>query len=240
MTTVPDTRSRFVRRQWARRWLTWRYLLAAVVVIVLVGGGLYTVYFSSALQVQGVQVTGEKSLSEKQILEAADVPTGGALARLDVDQIAYRVRSLAAVKSADVTRKWPHDVRIEVTERVPVAVVQIGTRWHHLDDTGAVFGSFAKAPGGLPQVRTDSDADPEALAEAAHVVASFDDTLVAIVDHVEVRTVDQISLALKDGRSVEWGSAEDSDDKAAVLADLLQQKGKEYDVSVPGRPVVRS
>ena len=33
-----------------------------------------------------------------------------------------------------------------------------------------------------------------------------------------------------------WGSAEESDAKAEVLAALLEQPGPTYDVSVPGQP----
>jgi len=38
---------------------------------------------------------------------------------------------------------------------------------------------------------------------------------------------------------VSWGSAEHSAQKAEVLAVLLQQKAREIDVSVPGRPTTR-
>jgi hypothetical protein len=38
---------------------------------------------------------------------------------------------------------------------------------------------------------------------------------------------------------VMWGSAEQSAEKAAVLAVLLEQAGHEIDVSVPGRPTTR-
>ena len=59
------------------------------------------------------------------------------------------------------------------------------------------------------------------------------------VDHVEVATVDQISLVLRDGRTVVWGSAEESELKAEVLAPLLSSPGQTYDVSVPGQPTIR-
>ena len=52
----------------------------------------------------------------------------------------------------------------------------------------------------------------------------------------QVATVDQISLVLRDGRTVVWGSAEDSDAKAEVLVELLEQPARKYDVSVPGQP----
>ena len=49
-------------------------------------------------------------------------------------------------------------------------------------------------------------------------------------------TVDQISLVLRDGRTVEWGSAEQSELKAEVLVPLLKRPAQRYDVSVPGQP----
>ena len=58
---------------------------------------------------------------------------------------------------------------------------------------------------------------------------------------VEVQTIDQITLVLRDGREVRWGSADESDLKATVLARLLaaQEATTYYDVSVPGSPTVR-
>ena len=72
------------------------------------------------------------------------------------------------------------------------------------------------------------------------VVASLPAELAVTVDHVEVETIDQISLALRDGRTVVWGSASDSGTKASVLAVLLPQEGQVYDVSVPGQPTISS
>ncbi len=56
---------------------------------------------------------------------------------------------------------------------------------------------------------------------------------------VRVRTVDTIALQLRNGRTVRWGSADGSADKARVLAVLLGQTASFYDVSVPGQPVIR-
>jgi cell division protein FtsQ len=56
---------------------------------------------------------------------------------------------------------------------------------------------------------------------------------------VDVVSVDEIKLVLATGRRVIWGSAEDSDQKAEVLAVLLKQPGNQIDVTVPGRPTTR-
>jgi cell division protein FtsQ len=63
--------------------------------------------------------------------------------------------------------------------------------------------------------------------------------IAARVNYVEVDTVDTISLRLRNGRTVRWGSADDSAAKAEVLAVLLKQKASLYDVTVPGQPIIR-
>jgi cell division protein FtsQ len=233
---MADARKRFARRQWARRWLTWRYLLAGGLALAVVIGSVYLVFFSSALSVQGVEVSGTQTLTEQQVREVADVPTGGPLATVDLDRIAYRVRALAVVKSAEVTRQWPHDVLIEIVERQPVAVVEIAGKLHSLDEEGVVFGNYDRAPKGLPRVRAESGVNAEALAEGAAVVAALPDEIAAKVDHAEVVSVDRITLLLRDGREVVWGSAEQSAEKAEVLTAMLTHDARVYDVSVPGQP----
>ena len=235
------TRRRFARRQWARRWLAWRYVVAVVALVGVVAGGAWLVYFSAWLSVTGVEVRGVAQLSAAQVREAARVPEGEALARVDLGRIRSRVEALAPVRSADVSRQWPDQVLIEVEERVAVAVVELEGRLQGMDDEGVVFRDYAQVPAGLPRVETGGATGSEALREAALVVASLPADLQARIDHVEVATVDEISLSLPDGRTVEWGSAEDSELKARVLADLLTAAPDAafYDVSVPARPTTR-
>lgn len=231
-----QSRRRFVRRQWARRWLTLKPVLALVALLVVAVAGLYTVYGSDALAAEDVEVTGTSLLTEDEVRAAADVPLGEPLARIDLAAVRARVGSLAAVARVDVTRRWPHDVVVTVTERTPVALLEIAGSLRGLDAEGVVFGTFRPAPPGLPRVRTGGDTSADALREAAQVAGSLPDDLAATVDHLEVETVDQITLVLRDDRVVRWGSADDSAQKAEVLVALLRQPGREYDVSVPGSP----
>jgi cell division protein FtsQ len=231
-----QSRKRFTRRQWRRRWLAWRYVVAAVLLVALAAGGVWLFYFSDVLTVKRVDVEGENLLTRQQVLATAQVPKGEQLARLDVGAIAARLRSLAEVRSVDVSRKWPDAVQIEIQERVAVAVIEIGGRLRGLDADGVVFDEYAKASPGLPRISSTSATTPDALKEAATVVSALPRELSAMVDHVEVLTVDQITLVLKDQRIVLWGSSDDSATKAEVLLRLLRQPAKVYDVSVPGQP----
>ncbi|MGA8257399.1 MAG: FtsQ-type POTRA domain-containing protein [Nocardioides sp.] len=230
------SRRRFNRRQWARRWLAWRYLLVAAVVIGLVGGAVHTVYFSDRLAVEGGQVTGVRDLSVAEVLAAADVPTGGPLATVDLTAIERRVASLAGVREVEVSRRWPHDVLIQVVERDPLAVIERSGVFRAVDSEGIVFRSYRRAPRDLPRIETDDDTDVEALKEAVAVVAALPSEVSLIVDHLELVSIDEINLALRDGRTVRWGSAEESEAKGEVLLALLQRRAQVYDVSVPGQP----
>lgn len=230
------SRRRFARRQWARRWLTWRYVLVVGVVLAVVVGGVYAVYFSSSLSVQGVEVSGEKSIKIAEVLEAAAVPTGGPLATADLSAIQRRVENIDAVLSADVSRRWPHDVQIDIVEREPVAVIDRGGEFRAVDALGEVFDSYRQAPPGLPRIQTADLNDVDALKAAAVVLAAIPPEVRVVVDHLEVEGVDRIDLLLDGDRTVRWGSAESSTDKAEVLVALLEQPAAVYDVSVPGQP----
>lgn len=232
--TTVRSRKRFARRQWARRWLTWRPVVALLLVIALVAGGIWLVFFSSVLAVESVDVEGTRTLDEAEVRAVAAVPEGEPLARVDLDAIRARVQALAVVRSAEVTREWPDGVLITVEERVAIAVVEIGGRIRGMDADGVVFRDYATAPPGLPRVRTSAETRTDALQEAARVVAALPTGISRRVDHVSVATIDQIELVLRDGRTVMWGSAEDSEQKAAVLVRLLEQPAQHYDVSVPG------
>jgi cell division protein FtsQ len=230
---------RFARRRRARLWLVWRRVLLAAVALGLVAGAVWLVFFSSVLSVRDAEVTGLEVLDRDTVLDVAEVPVGTPLATADLAAVEARVESLAAVRSAEVGRAWPDGVRIEVTEREAVAVVDREGEWRGLDETGVLFRSYPARPEGLPEVRMSAATSVDVLAEAGAVVDSLPAGILAQVEYLDVRSIDGISLRLTGGAVVTWGSADESADKAAVLAVLLRREARVYDVTAPGRPTVR-
>jgi cell division protein FtsQ len=231
------SRRRFARRQWRRRWLAWRYVLVIVLVLAILGGGIYVVWFSTWLAVEDIEVSGAQTVEPADIRARSGIDEGEPLVRVDLATAERRIGALAVVRSVSVTRQWPHDILISIEERVPIAVVEIGGRLRGMDADGVVFRDYKKAPPGLPRVETAIGTTSAALKEAAQVISALPQSLSLLVDHVQVTTVDQISLVLKDGRTVFWGSAEESDTKAEVLTTLLATvQAPFYDVSVPSKP----
>ena len=98
---------------------------------------------------------------------------------------------------------------------------------------GATFSA------GLVRVPAAWGSGGEAMVEGGKVIASLPTSIAGRVDTIEVDSVDRISLILRNGRRVVWGSAEDSAQKAQVLAVLLPRPGQVIDITVPGRPTTR-
>ena len=232
-------RKDFRKRRNAGRWRLVRRLALALLLVGLVAGSVWVVLFSSYVTAREVDVVGTSTIPDAKIESAASVPIGTPLARVDLNAIVKRVQPIDAVRYVEVGRSWPHTVRITITERTPIAVIDQGSGLKALDSEGVPFGGYKVRPKRLPLVRTDPDTPSEALAEAAKVVDALPPRIARRVDAVDVVSVDEIKLVLANGRKVIWGSAEDSDQKAEVLAVLLKQPGNQIDVTVPGRPTTR-
>ena len=228
--TVLEAATRFTeptRRRHVRRWLA---LASAVALVALT---VWVVWFSPLLSVREVRVLGAVDVPAGSVLEAAAAPPGQPLARVDVAGVTERVAALPRVASVEVRRGWPSVLVVVVTERTPIAVVPGGSTFAYLDATGASFGSVRRAPQGFPVVSATTD---DALQSATAVVDALPASLRAVVAKVTAGTHDDVVLTLTSGPTVRWGSVEQSDRKAAVLAALLRVKAASYDVSAPDLP----
>ncbi len=228
----------FARHRRERRRTLLRRLLIALAALAVVLGGIWLVFFSSVLAVTGADVRGADVVDEDEVTTAARVPVGVPLATVDLEAIRARVEDLAPVRSADVSRSWPDKVRIDVTEREALAFVAWNGGWRGFDEAGVLFRDYDTMPKGMPQVRVTSTTPVEALAESAAIVRSLPRGLLRQVEYVEVGSIDDITLRLRDAAVVRWGSADQSNDKAAVLEVLLRQPARVYDVTAPGRPTI--
>lgn len=227
----PRTPSR--RRARARRFV------ALLIVLGLLGGG-YALFFSPLLGVRTVEVTGAKGLSAQQVREAAGVPMGHPMLRLDTDELSRRVLDeLPGAAAAEVSRSWPSTVRIAVRERVPVAVFRASDGMRLVDAEAADFPPAGKVPRGLPELTLSRfDAADPASAAAVRSLMSLPGSMRRQVVSVAADTPGSVEFTMRNKRLVRWGDAMDGRRKAAVLQALLQQRGKVFDVSSPDLPTV--
>jgi len=230
---------RFARRQRLVRWRSWLPWAIGGAVVVLAGLVVWLFYYSSALAVDGVRVSGADTVPVATIENVAEAPMGTPLAKVDLRAIADRVRTIPAVADAQVTRAWPDKVVIVVTERIAVVVVTDGARFELVDATGTTFKTVSTRPAGLPEAKVTGTRRDVTIRSLVTVSAALPDTLRAQVRSISAASQDSITLNLGSGVKVVWGSSDDSARKAQVLSVLMKRKAKVYDVSAPDLPVTK-
>ena len=217
-----------------------RSTVVLLVAVLLLGIGTYVAYFSPLLVVREVAVAGQRSVKADEVVAAAAVPMGTPLARQDVQGIAQRATRIPAVQAASVTRQWPSTLLVTVTERQAVFAVRQGGDFLMVDGSGVAFDRVASAPRGSVQVEADP-ADRALLVDVGTVAAALPTELVREVRLLSAAGRERISLRLRSGLTVNWGSAADSPLKAQIVTALLEQDKPRatIDVSSPNNPAVR-
>lgn len=211
----------------------------ALVLVVLVGAAAWVVYFSSVLDTRTVVVSGTQALTPEQVTAAAAVPLGQPLARQRLDAIARRATSLPRVSSAQVTREWPHTVRVTVVEREPLLGVAQPGGFLVVDKAGVVLAAETTLPTGVVAVAADP-ANRPLLVELGSVVLSLPKEVRDQVTSIAAATPDSIQLKTTSGITIVWGDSSQSALKAQVAVALLDSGPKtSIDVSSPHTPAVR-
>jgi cell division protein FtsQ len=218
--------------------------IAGLVLLVGLGFGVRALLYDAGLaDVEGVTVTGAATVPVREILAAADVQLGRPLVAADTSGIAARVAKLPGVASVQVGRSWPHTLTIEIVERVPVATAQTPQGTELVDGSGVVYTGPMRP--GLPRLSFGAVGPNDASTVAAlAALAALPEQLRAQVLTVDVSVAGegaggQVMFGLTENRQVRWGTADRAADKAAVLAPLLTQPGKVYDVTSPDLPTIR-
>ncbi|GAB2557035.1 cell division protein FtsQ/DivIB [Nocardia heshunensis] len=209
-------------------------------VIALIALGLVA-WFTPLLAVRTVRIEGLTAIPEQQVQDALQMPEGRSMLRLDTDALAERVSRLPKVRSARVQREFPSTVQVTVVERTPVLYFDSPDGTHLLDCDSVEFAIEPPGPG-VPKLITDHPGGSDPVTRAAVAVMSV--MPVSLRDQVGVgavvaRSVSDIALELRDGRTVLWGGTVDSARKAAVVGPLLSQPGKVFDVSSPNLVTVK-
>jgi cell division protein FtsQ len=218
-----------------------RGLILGAIATVLVGSLVaWLVAFSSVFGVRSVTVRGEHTVSAGQVRAAAHITSGTPLVRLDTDGIRSRVAALPDIASVTVTTSFPSTVFITVTERVAIGVVQNKRGYALVDRTGDQFRRVAHRPAHLPLFAVPQGTSSRTTGGAvATVAAALPASLRERITSIQAFDQNAITLLLKDGRVVGWGSPARSADKARVLSALLRQPGTQFDVTDPDQPFIR-
>ncbi|KQC09444.1 MAG: hypothetical protein APR62_02430 [Smithella sp. SDB] len=99
----------------------------------------------SYFKIKEISVRGVKELTEKDILELADIKPAQNLLAINTDAVVRRVTLNQWVKNVYVGRELPNKLVLEVEERNPLALVKQSNGFYLMDGEGFVFKRLGKS-----------------------------------------------------------------------------------------------
>lgn len=222
--------------------------------LIAVGVMIWLAFFTSVCGIDRVLVEGNGYLSDEYVRGKSGVESYRNLVTLPVGKIDENLESDPWIESAFVTRSLLHTVRLEIVERVPIAVVDFNGAAFLLDAEGYciektsldLYGELPRVHGGdasLPRV--DSTVRDKRIRECISLLASMPAGVraeLALVNPFDGRGYVFISRI---GYHIIYGPAEECDEKEEILEAIMvdiKNNNREVayvDVSVPEAPVIK-
>jgi len=235
------------------------WLLALAFLVALAYAGLHTSFFL----VRQVQVSGLVQLSQTEVAAAADILPGTYLWQVRPWTLARRLLALPLIQAVHVRMVWPDAIMVAVTERQPVALLDVGESADlEVGADGRVI-ALAVAPGQKPSggllpaphvplihgvvaagaVPGQVVHDP-ALVDGLSVAQGLGVQGQALLGSLTVDAQGQVTAHLTSGLDVRFGDGSQARAKTEVLLGLLHViasrgiKVDEIDVASPTAPTV--
>jgi cell division septal protein FtsQ len=215
----------------------WKASFIGLAAAGLIAAVAWALLGSSFFVVRSVRVTGS-AVPRAAVLAAAGIRTGTPLIRIDTSAVARRVERITQVQSARVSLSWPDAVVIWTRQRTAVFAVPAHHGYDLVDSYGVVLRWSAKQPAGLVRL-----SEPRRVAAplrrnrsvlaAGAVIRKLPPWLRGRVVSVGADGPADVTLILRGGIQVRWGSPARSAAKASEMAVLLRTKLAYYDVSDP-------
>ncbi|GHO92856.1 hypothetical protein KSF_029040 [Reticulibacter mediterranei] len=132
------------RRGPRRGWL-WR-ILGSVVGLIGLGLAINFVFSSNAFRIEQVNVTGTKNDALIHTIQKMGIQ-GDNIFLANIPSMKERVETLPLVASASVSKQWPNQLTVVVTERKPVLLWQTPAGTYSVDSQGVVIAPASQTQG---------------------------------------------------------------------------------------------
>ncbi|MBI4429186.1 MAG: FtsQ-type POTRA domain-containing protein [Ignavibacteriales bacterium] len=119
-----------------------KHVWLSTLVVVTVGLIAFSNYWKSTLKLKDIVIEGTKIVDKNEILQLSQAQGGTMLYDVDLTSIQRNVLSHHYMKDAVVERNLPSSLRISVTERSPLALVN-GNEIRYIDDEGVILPHLA-------------------------------------------------------------------------------------------------
>ena len=228
------------RRIWVRR------VLIMLVAAALIGVLIWLFFFSAVFRVSMDRVTvsgaeGTSIIQEIDVNKVLEAHAGELLITLPKQEIVAELEQIPEVEQAQVNIKFPRSLAVQLTAQQPYVCWGEPENCVVLARDGAALRVPAATRGGLPTltVADSSLKTAQFMAPITAVRDSLDTAVTAQISGYSLSESGQVGFTLRNGGTVNWGTASDGEMKLQVLKVLLTEKHSLYDVSIPTSPVTQ-
>ena len=222
-----------------------RLIAAGIVLVVLYAGYMFWFRNLSWFSIDKVTVDGATT-GQRQIQAAVEQAAGDMTTlHLKDDQLRAAVARFPTVATVRADTTFPHELRVTVTERLPVAVAQIENRQVAVSADGYLLTGLSFDSGELPRLVGAEATGPRLDEHSAEQTAILGATPAPLRDRLQRSSWDEdyggIVVHLRGAPELRFGDGSRAEDKwkAAVAVLSSDERGSPsyLDVSVPDRPV---
>jgi len=224
-----DERERRIAETRRRRQVRIAIILAVIVSVTV---GTVSLYRSQLFAIEEVQVIGAERLPIDTVRSRAAVPEGATLLRYPAHEIKERLLAYAWIAEAQVTRDFPHTLRIRIVERKPIASVDTGETFWAVDKTGMVLGEQSlEETSTLPVVRDVPGLDlkagrastSEVLMNALTVLSGISDELRGKLRAVTAPSIDETTLLTTENVEILIGEGTELETKSLRALTIMRK-----------------
>jgi cell division protein FtsQ len=217
---------RFTQRSRRRR-IVWLSAIGAAVVLI---GGSVAAAYSPLFAVERITVVGDTTLDAAAVEAALSEQVGTPLALVDSSEVKAALLAFPLIETYALEAKPPHDLTVRIVERTPVGVIRSDAGYTLVDAAGVALSTTSDQPAGQPLLDIPSGTGSAAFESAGLVVRSVPADVRAALTTVSATTPDDVTLTLRSGLTIVWGSSDQSPAKSEVLTKTL--------VAVPGASTI--
>ena len=216
-------------------------LLIPILLFSLLG---YLFGWSSLFEVRKIEVAGidgSKTLTVKKVITKSGIAKGDKLARINAGAVARSLSMYPEIARVEINRKPLHTVEIALTLRkVEIALATNQGKYLLGDISGTTFIEVARPPKGVPVI----SGDRRFIVDAITIHNALPKRIRKKVTLIEIPSKASITLTLRSGLKILWGTVADQEAKLTVLSALLaapENKGARFiDIATPLTPTVRT
>lgn len=211
-------------------------VVAAVVIVFAIIISSIQLYRSGLFNIKKIIVSGNKSVVAGKVIEACNIGENDNIISFSTAKLRQKLLKNPWVKEVSVTRALPDTLRVQIIERVPVAIISHGSKFYLVDDDFFIISELQYADGAKVPTITDLPVErisvgdrlmDESLKNAIDCLKSMDSSLAKTITLLSASSVDKLSLYNKDNIEILYGEANQVDEKNKVIKTILSKQGKQ-------------